>query len=62
MSRIAGAAEFTLAAACVDFSDDALADQFAVGALFDDADKLVSDRAFESCVAARDLEIRVADA
>jgi hypothetical protein len=62
MSRITGATEFALAAACVNFADHAPADEFAIRALFDDADKLVSDRAIETGIAARDLEIGVADA
>ena len=61
MSRVARAAEITLAATCIDFSDDPTPHKLAISAVFNDADKLVPDRSLKPGVSACDLEIRVAD-
>ena len=62
MSRVAGAAKITLAAAGIDFADYATANQSAIGALFNDANKLVTDRPIETCITASDLKIGITNA
>jgi hypothetical protein len=62
MSRITRATKITLAAARIYFSNDALADECAVGALFYQTDKFVSDCALEAGIATSDFEIGIADA
>src|SRR5262245_48713875 len=47
MTRIVPVAKVALSTAHVDFANDAAADLRPVGRLFDDADKLVSERAVE---------------
>src|SRR5262249_37471749 len=61
MTRIVPEAKTALSAAHFDFAHDAAAYLRPVGRLFDDADKLVSERAVEAGVAARDLDVRVAN-
>ncbi len=51
-----------LAAACIYLANNALANECAISAVFDDADKLVSDRSIETRIPTRDLQIGVANA
>lgn len=62
MSRITGATEITLAATCVDLTNDATTDEFAIAALFYESDELVTDGPVETCIATSNLEIGVANA
>jgi hypothetical protein len=61
MPGIARPAKFAFTTACVYFSNNATANERAIRTLFNDADKLVSDRSFKTCVPARDFQIGVAD-
>ena len=61
VSRIPGATQLALAAARIYLADDATTNQPAIRPIFDDADKLVTDRPIETGVPARNLEIGVAD-
>src|SRR4030095_4424480 len=58
----AGGTEHAVAAREVDVADDAAADQRRVARGLDAADPLVPERAPDLQVAARDLEVRAADA
>jgi hypothetical protein len=62
VTRITRPAKVTLATACVDFADNSPANKRVVRARFDNADKLMSDRAFETSITASDFEIRITNA
>jgi hypothetical protein len=62
MSRVAGAAEIALAATRIDFTNHAPTGKRAITTLFHDTNKLVPNRSFKTRIAARDLEIGVANA
>jgi hypothetical protein len=61
MTWITGSAKFAVSASDVYLPNHAPANLCCIRALFDDADKLVSDRSVEAGVTTRDLEIGIAN-
>src|ERR1043165_207301 len=61
VSRIARTTQIAVTTARVYLTNNTMSDKRAVSAFFNDADELMSNRSIETGIAARYLEIRVAD-
>jgi hypothetical protein len=62
VSRIARTTEIAITATRVYLTNNPTTDERAVSAVFNHADKLVTNRSIETRISTRDLKIRVADA